>query len=179
MALVIAVDNSSGSSGTSCWSQLRIHAALPTKARLERLALHEAHHEIQQLARLPERMQRHDVGMRQPRSGPRLAKKALAGITRCGQLGRKHLDGHLPVEEGLARQVDASHAAAPHQPNDLVLRTERRFEQRHFDIGMVTRHLKAPTRRDATAHDISARAKPRPGLLMRILPNRFGHLLAL
>ena len=67
-----------------------------------------------------------DVGVLQPRGGPRLALEAHAGVLVGQELGADGLERHQAVEDGVARLVDGAHGAAAEDALYLVLPDPRR-----------------------------------------------------
>ncbi len=57
--------------------------------------------------------------MIQRRQRPGLPLQALQSLGILGQLGRKHLDGHLALELGVVGEVHLSHPALPQLGGDL------------------------------------------------------------
>ena len=78
----------------------------------ERLALHVAHDEEDEAARLADAMDRDDVRVREAGRRARLAQEPLARRVGAREVRRQHLDGDVAVELHVAREVDDPHAAA-------------------------------------------------------------------
>ena len=83
------------------------------------------HDEIDQPLALADRVDRDDVGMREPGRRLRLAGESLADVLLEGELGRQHLDGHPALQPFVARAIDHAHAAAPDLALDRIRVTER------------------------------------------------------
>ena len=97
-------------SSTGSWS-------LPADPGGHRFAVHVSHDEVDQPLPLADGVDRDDVGMGQPRRRLRLAGEALPDVLLEGELGRKHLDGHPPLQPLVAGAIHHAHAA----PADLAL----------------------------------------------------------
>jgi hypothetical protein len=69
-------------------------------------------------AHLADLVDRHQVGMLQPRCGPRLPLKTLTEFGRQQHLGTRHLQRHLTAQERIVRQQYHPEAAAPQLATD-------------------------------------------------------------
>ena len=76
----------------------------------ERLPVHVAHHEEHDVSVLFYRVDRHDVGVRQPGGRSRFAQEPLAQISVDGELWRQQLDGHEAIERNIPGQQHDPHA---------------------------------------------------------------------
>ena len=89
---------------------------------IERLAVDELHHEVDQLLRLANRVDGDDVRMIEPRPRPCLAQKAVdENVAGRKEIRAHHLDGDLSVELQVMREVDRRHAAATEFALNAVL----------------------------------------------------------
>ena len=70
----------------------------PDQQPIERLPRHVLHGEVVPAPLLPNRVDRHDVRMRQPGQGGRLAAEAAQEGFVAGQLSGQDLDGHPPAQ---------------------------------------------------------------------------------
>ena len=86
----------------------------------QRPALEVLHHQVVHTAVLADVVQRADVGVVQVGDRPRLALESLPRLGLVGQVARKHLDRHGPVEPRVARPVDLAHTASAQGVDDLV-----------------------------------------------------------
>ena len=121
---------------------VRVQPADALETRLERLAVDEAHQIVEQVASLAERVQGNDVRMGESRGRARFAQKPLARI--AGELSRKHLDRHVAIQKWFVREIHGTHATPSEQPDDFVLRSQRRGERARLAIvrdGLHGRHL--------------------------------------
>ena len=98
----------------------------------ERLALHVAHDEEDEAARLADAMDRDDVRMREAGGRARLAQEPLARLGGAREVRRQHLDGDVAVELHVAREVDDAHAAAAELALEGVLAGEGGLELEEF-----------------------------------------------
>ena len=99
------------------------HLALARELRAQRLALHERHRIVEQIAGLPGREHRHDVRMLQRRGELDLAPKAL-DVDAGRHLGREHLHDDAPSERRLLGEEDVRHSAATELALDSVCVTQ-------------------------------------------------------
>ena len=88
---------------------------------VERPAGDELHGEVMQPRLLSHAMDRHDVGVMQPRGRPRLALEPLeaAGIEQA--VGRQHLQGDVAMKRTLFGLVDDSHPAPTELAQDAII----------------------------------------------------------
>ena len=105
---------------------LRGQPAAPLQLRRHRLAVHVRHDEVDEpVGPFAHRMDRHDVGVGQPRRGLRLAQEPDADLLAKGKLGRQDLDRHLTLQALVPGLVDDPHAAATELPLDGVGASQR------------------------------------------------------
>ena len=107
----------------------------------ERLAVHQPHDEIDQVARFADDMDGNDVRMRQPRRRLRFAQEPGTDVGPECQVGRQHLDRDRALQLDVASLVDYSHAATADLALDSVRPGERLgqagFERGHERRGRV------------------------------------------
>ncbi len=86
---------------------------------------------------MPHRVDRDDVRVTQRGSGLRLPEKTLSHRRVAAQGGRHDLDGHLPVQRRVRRQVHHGHPPAAQLFLDGELafrRVTQQFQQRRLDV---------------------------------------------
>ena len=94
-------------------------------------SVHEAHDEEHVAVQLVGAMDGHDVWVRQPPRGSRLAQKPLADDRRpTARCGGKRLDRDAAIELQVAREIHDAHAAAADLALELILAGERGGEAR-------------------------------------------------
>src|ERR1043166_4143630 len=104
----------------------------PADTLAERLALHVAHDEEDEAARLADAMDRDDVRVRESRRHARLAQEPLARRRVAREECRQDLDGDVAIQLHVAREVDHAHAAAAELALERVLAGQRRLEVEEF-----------------------------------------------
>ena len=97
----------------------------------ESLSLHELHRDERGPVRLPDLVDRHDVGVIQRRRGPRFLLEARQALDVLRELRRKHLDRDVPRELRVSGPVDLAHAAGADRANDFVGGQPRAGGKRH------------------------------------------------
>ncbi len=98
----------------------------PLQLRRQRLPVHVRHHEVDQPIRsLPDGVDRHDVRVRQPSRGLRLAHEAQSDLFAKGELGREDLDGDLALQTLVAGLEDHSHPAPADLPVQGIRAAQR------------------------------------------------------
>src|SRR2546430_12024107 len=91
---------------------VRGQPAAPLELGAERLAVHVGHHEVDQPVRaLADRVDRHDMRVRQPRRRLGLAHKAEPDLLPERELRREYLDGDLALKQLDAGAEDYTHPA--------------------------------------------------------------------
>ena len=93
--------------------------AVAPEPRAQRLALHERHGVVEQLAGLAGGEERDDVGMLERGGQVDLAAEAVEAQA-GGEVGREHLDHHRSAEAGLLGHEHAAHGAAAELAADDV-----------------------------------------------------------
>ena len=81
--------------------------------RRDRLPVHVAHDEVHQPLTLADRVDRHDVGVGEPRGRLGLSGEPLPDVPLEGQFRRQDLDRDPALEPLVPRPVDDPHPAAP------------------------------------------------------------------
>ena len=99
----------------------RRERAARAESLAERLALHVAHDEEDEAARLADAMDRDDVRVREAGRRARLAQESLARLGGAREVRRQDLDGDVAIELHVAREVDDAHAAAAELALERVL----------------------------------------------------------
>ena len=93
----------------------------PPHENVERLPGDQLHRVVVRIARLPEIVDRNDVGVVEPR-----CRRGFAAKTGYGRRARRphdrgqNLQSHGPVELGLHRMIDNPHAALAEDPRNPV-----------------------------------------------------------
>ena len=77
--------------------------AAPLEPQRQRLAVHVAHDEVDQVILVADGMDRNDIGMGQPRRRLGFAQKALADVGAEGEFGRENLDRDGALQPLVAR----------------------------------------------------------------------------
>src|SRR6516165_11937853 len=90
------------------------------QSELERLALEILHDQERRPVLLADVIQRADVGMIELRDRAGLAVESLAELRIGSQRGGEHFDRNDPIETGVARAVDLTHAASTKRCDDFV-----------------------------------------------------------
>ena len=99
-------------------------------ALLERLALHQFHHQIRPARVISDIVNRADIGVIECGDGLRLAPESFQqGLVR-GHCIRQEFHGHRAAEASVARTIDLSHTALSERPLDLV-RSHCSSEHKH------------------------------------------------
>jgi len=97
---------------------VRRQLAAALELRPERLAVHIRHHEVDQpVGPLADGMDRHDMGVRQPRRRLGLAQEAQPDLLAEREIRRQHFDGDLALQALVAGVEHHAHSA----PADLSL----------------------------------------------------------
>jgi len=104
----------------------------------ERPPVDVRHREEDEVADLVDRVDRHDVGVRQLGRRARLTEKALPECRLGRELGGQELQRHGPVERDLVRKVDDPHPAAADLPLEGVPSDERLLKGEKVGIWGVT-----------------------------------------
>src|ERR1051326_4048631 len=92
------------------------------ETRRDRFTVHVSHDEIdERVGSLTDRVNRHDVRMRETRGGFGFTQKAYADFFPERQLGRQHLHRDAPLQPLVARMVHDPHAPSP----DFTLERKR------------------------------------------------------
>ena len=94
--------------------------------------------EEDKVANLVDRVDRHDVGVRELGRRARLTDKALPECRLGRELGGQELQRHGPVERDLVREVDDPHPAAADLPLEGVPSDERLLKGEKVGIRGVT-----------------------------------------
>ena len=102
----------------------------------ECLALHVAHDEEHEPARLTDAMDRHDVRVRKASRRPCLAHEALARLGGPRHRRGQDLDRYVAVELHVAGEIDDAHAAAAELALEGVLACEGRLKLEEFGGGL-------------------------------------------
>ena len=116
--------------------------AVPRQPRAQRLALHERHRVVEQVARLAGRMHGHDVRMLQRCDELNLAAEAV-DVHRCRHFRRQHLDHDLTAERRFLRHEHVRHPAAAKLALDPIAVAERGLQP----FGEVLHHECSALRR--------------------------------
>ena len=78
----------------------------------QRLAVDQLHGHVGPAVDLADVVHDHDVGVRQPAGGARLAQEARAVLLVLAQRGVQELDRHVAADARVVRPVHRGHAAA-------------------------------------------------------------------
>ena len=101
--------------------------SLAIQAIAQRLALHERHHIVEQIAGDARVEQPEDVGMLQLRGESDLALEPLAAERR-GELRHEHLDRDFAIVLDVVREIDGGHSATTKLADNIVLTLERSLQ---------------------------------------------------
>ncbi len=98
---------------------------------LERVALDELHHDVDEPVLLAHVVDRADVGVLEGRAQAGLPFEAAAGGLALGELGAQRLDDHRPVEARVLGAVGGGLSALAELPDDPVVRERAAWFQRN------------------------------------------------
>src|SRR6266516_1391222 len=108
--------------------------------RPQGLAVDQLHDDEGQAALLTGVVDRHDVGVGEPRRGAGLAVELLAEVAVAGELGAGDLERDDPVELPVVRPVDGRHPALRDERDHLVAPSAEAAADEVVDVGGVLGH---------------------------------------
>lgn len=100
----VSVGKRAGHVGQHALGRLDREASVSLEPVRERTALHALHREVHQIVLLPDEVERHDVGMREPRDRLGLAAEPLQRAFRGDEIGRQDFHGEPALELEILHQ---------------------------------------------------------------------------
>ena len=155
--------------------QARGQRALVLDDVAQRVALDVLHHQVGHPAVLALVQDAHDVRVREPGGGLRLAAQPVEELRVAGQVGVQHLQCHIPLQPAVGGQVDGGHAAAGEPGLDQVPAIHQGANERvrrvflHYTILIAARKRarinmrSGPVSLSVGAWPCGRDAAPRPG----------------
>jgi hypothetical protein len=113
---------------------VRVEPPLAPQPHAERLAVHVAHDEVDEIGRLAVRVHRDGVRMCEPRRDACLATEALAMLLGMREFVTQNLDRNEPVQRDVACEENDTHPAAPELAHDLIFLAELRLQHLALDV---------------------------------------------